>query len=86
MQFQPTVRRLFADLWAVDWIVVEAVIVVAEEAMVSSRWSRMFLNVSVAILNRLRRIATPYSLVFGGFWFRVTDGRTDPLIEMRGRI
>ena len=43
MQFQPTVRRLFADLWEVDWIVVEVVMMVAEEAVVPSRWSRMFL-------------------------------------------
>ena len=41
----------------------------------------MVKNVSVVILNGSRRTATPYSLVFGGFWFRVTalrtDGRTD---------
>ena len=43
MQFQPTVRRLFADLWEVDWIVVEAVMVVAEVAVVPARWLRMFL-------------------------------------------
>ena len=37
----------------------------------------MVKNVSVVVLNRFRRTGTPHSLIFGGFWFRVTALRTD---------
>ena len=35
--------RLFANLCEVDWIVVEAIMVVAEVVVVPARWLRMFL-------------------------------------------